>query len=124
MAGYWAVKCGGFGGSIQVSTNESAKINVNDNNLLIAVNLVDNGKGNASVYYSDVIESQNDIIDWNSVSKRKSIAKLSLKNGILHVFWNGFYDDKTKKYIWLNDPDFVVATEGNRDVKMGKCEFK
>lgn len=34
--GYWAVKCGGFGGSVEIESSNEAKVNINDNSLYIS----------------------------------------------------------------------------------------
>lgn len=121
--GYWAVKCGGFGGNVQIDASGNAKINVNDNNLFISARLVSDKSGKSVVYYQDVIESENDVIDWNSVSKDKPLANIHFINNAMELSWNGFYDLKARKYIWKSEPDFVVASKSN-SVVMQKCNFK
>lgn len=122
LSGYWAVKCGGFGGNVQVSSSGDVKININDNNLLISARLYDDSS-KSILYYQDVIESNNDTIDWGNISKSKAIAVISMKNNELNLSWRGFYDQKRGHYVWVNGPDFVVAS-GSNNIKLKKCEFK
>lgn len=122
--GYWSVKCGGFGGSVEIYSSDEAKININDNNLYISAHLVEDPDGKSKVFYRDVIESMNDVINWADISQSKPIAELSTQNGILHVSWKGFYDTKKKSYVWKTEPDFVVASDGGGDIKMKKCNFQ
>lgn len=124
ISGYWAVKCGGFGGNIQIDTEGDVRVNVNDNNLFVSSRLKSDENGKTTLYYQDVIETENDVIDWRSISKSKPIASMSLKDGVLNVFWRGFYDVNEKKYVWINEPDFVVAAGGNNNIKMNKCNFR
>lgn len=121
--GYWAVKCGGFGGSIEISASNEAKININDNNLYISAGLVKDSNSKSQVFYRNVIESTNDKINWEEISKNKPIAELSIEDGIIHMAWKGFFDVKKKAYIWKVEPDFIVASGGNVNVEMKRCDF-
>jgi hypothetical protein len=57
--GYWSVKCGGFGGYINVSQSSTVTININDNNLLVDARLVESRGGYAELFFVDVLESRN-----------------------------------------------------------------
>lgn len=123
MSGYWSVKCGGFGGSIEINSADDAKININNNNLYILARLNQSPNGKTELYYQSVIESENNIIDWANISTSKPIAVVSLRDSVLNISWSGFYDIKKKQYVWKNEPDFVVAIENRQNIKMKKCNF-
>ncbi|HHA1936156.1 TPA: hypothetical protein ACOEP6_004659 [Enterobacter ludwigii] len=122
VIGYWSVKCGGFGGYIQVISENDVRINVNDNNLYVKGVLTERSDGRSEVYYREVLESMNDDISWEAVSKIKPIAELSYKNNVLSVVWKGFYDVNKKKYLWVNEPDFVIANN-EKNIEMKQCHF-
>lgn len=88
------MNCGGFGGSIQIHRINTAEINVNENNLFVSALVKKDLNGVIKIYYDHFIESVNDKIDWNDISKEKPIAEAELKNGILHLSWKGFFDVK------------------------------
>lgn len=123
VIGYWSVKCGGFGGYIQVISKNDVKINVNDNNLYVKGVLTEISDGKSELYYREVLESMNDEVLWGSVSKVKPMAEVSYKNNTLSVIWKGFYDVNKKKYLWVNEPDFVIASGKGNDIEMQKCHF-
>lgn len=123
MSGYWSVKCGVFGGSIEINSADDAKININNNNLYILAKLNQGPNGKMELYYQSVVESENNIIDWANISISKPIAVVSLQDSVLSISWNGFYDIKKKQYVWKNEPDFVVAIENRQNIKMKKCNF-
>lgn len=123
MAGYWSVNCGGFGGSIQIHRINTAEINVNENNLFVSALVKKDLNGVIKIYYDHFIESMNDKIDWNDISKEKPIAEAELKNGILHLSWKGFFDVKKNDYIWQEEADFVIASDGEVNTKMKRCIF-
>lgn len=123
VIGYWSIKCGGFGGYIQVMSKNEVKVNVNDNNLYIKGVLTDVSEGKSELYYREVLESTNDEISWGAVSKVKPIAEISYKNNVISVIWKGFYDVNKKKYLWVSEPDFVIAGDKKNDIKMQKCHF-
>ncbi|HEY4435943.1 MAG TPA: hypothetical protein VGN40_07250 [Lelliottia sp.] len=123
MSGYWSVKCGGFGGNIQINTSNEVKININDNNLFISAHLGHDKNGVTEIYYQNIIESDNDLIDWEHISRNKPIATISLKDNILDVSWHGLFDSKKGIYVWENQPDFVVATGNRQEIKMQRCNF-
>ena len=74
--GYWSVNCGGFGGNINISKDNIATVNVNDNNLLIEARLMKTNKNSTQLFFVDVLESRNSLINWDSISHQKPIAKL------------------------------------------------
>lgn len=124
LVGYWSVKCGGFGGSVEIIKPDIAKININDNNLFVSAHLEEGINGLTEVFYSDVIESMNEEISWGEISKRKPIAEILVRNGILHLAWKGFFDVKDNHYVWKKEPDFVVASKGKVHIEMKKCNFE
>lgn len=121
--GYWAVKCGGFGGSVEIGSTNEAKININDNNLYISGRIEEDRNGELKLFYKDVVETINDKIVWSDISQSKPIAEISIKDGIMHMKWKGFFDTKNNNYIWKSEPDFVVASGSRLNVEMNKCEF-
>lgn len=122
--GYWAVKCGGFGGGVEIETSNEVKININDNNLYVSGFIQKDYNGQLKLFYKDVIETMNETIDWAVISQSKPIADVTFKNGIMHMKWKGFFDTKHNNYIWKSEPDFVVASGNRLNVEMNKCEFK
>jgi len=122
--GYWAVKCGGFGGFVEIESSKEVKLNINDNNLLISGRIKEDHSGQLKLFYKDVVETMNETIDWTVISQSKSIADITFKNGIMHMKWKGFFDTKNNNYIWKSEPDFVVASGGRLNVEMNKCNFK
>ncbi|MGK0703859.1 hypothetical protein ACSFCW_10260 [Yokenella regensburgei] len=123
VVGYWSVKCGGFGGSLQISSSNEVNINVNDNNLYISARPDYSSKEKVILYFNNIIESVNDEVKWGGISKEKPIAEAFLNDGMLYITWYGFYDAAKRKYIWIKQPDFVVASGGNRNIKMKRCNF-
>lgn len=124
IVGYWAVKCGGFGGSVEIESSNEVKINVNDNNLYISGGIAKDSDGKSKLFYHDVIESMNEIIHWPDISQSKPIADISVENGTMYIVWKGFFDAKQKKYVWKKEPDFIVASHGNINIEMKKCNFQ
>jgi hypothetical protein len=122
--GYWAVKCGGFGGSVEIESSNEVKININDNNLYVSGFIQKDYNGQLNLFYKDVIETMNETIDWTVISQSKPIADVTFKNGTMHMKWKGFFDTKHNNYIWKSEPDFVVASGDRLNVEMNKCEFK
>ncbi|MGL5527988.1 MAG: hypothetical protein ACRDCI_06310 [Plesiomonas shigelloides] len=121
--GYWSVNCGGFGGYVIVSDMSEARVNVNDNNLLISAKLSELTKNSSELFFIDILESRNEKIDWSSISLDKPIAKLTVNDGVLVVNWFGFFDMKKKEYVWNTQPDFIVDTKSNKNTIMKKCIF-
>ncbi|MEL6092475.1 hypothetical protein C9E85_13955 [Plesiomonas shigelloides] len=121
--GYWSVNCGGFGGYVIVSDMGEARVNVNDNNLLISAKLRELTKNSSELFFIDILESRNEKIDWSSISLDKPIAKLTENDGVLVVNWFGFFDMKKKEYVWNTQPDFIVDTKNNKNTIMKKCIF-
>lgn len=121
--GYWSVKCGGFGGYINVSQSSTVIININDNNLLVDARLVESRGSYAELFFVDVLESRNEIINWDSISRRKPIAKLIFNSNSIAVDWFGFFDEKDQKYVWDTQPDFVVAEKKKDGMTLHKCVF-
>jgi hypothetical protein len=125
--GYWSVKCGGFGGYINVSQSSTVTININDNNLLVDARLVESRGGYAELFFVDVLESRNEIINWDSISRSKPIAKLNFNSNSnsnsFAVDWFGFFDEKDQKYVWDTQPDFVVAEKKKDGMTLHKCVF-
>ena len=121
--GYWSVNCGGFGGNVIVSDMGEARVNVNDNNLLISAKLSELTKNSSELFFIDILESRNEKIDWSSISLDKPIAKLTVNYGVLVVNWFGFFDMKKKEYVWNTQPDFIVGTKNNKNTIMKKCIF-
>lgn len=121
--GYWSVNCGGFGGYVIVSDMGEARVNVNDNNLLISAKLRELTKNSSELFFIDILESRNEKIDWSSISLDKPIAKLTENDGVLVVNWFGFFDMKKKEYVWNTQPDFIVDTKHNKNTIMKKCIF-
>lgn len=121
--GYWAVKCGGFGGTVEIESSNEVKINVNDNNLYVSGIIQEDHNGQLELFYKEVIETMNETIDWTVISQNKPIADITFKNGIMHMKWIGFFDTKNNNYIWKSEPDFVVASGDRFNVEMNKCEF-
>nr|WP_278986697.1 hypothetical protein [Plesiomonas shigelloides] len=121
--GYWSVNCSGFGGSVIVSDMGEARVNVNDNNLLISAKLRRLTKNSSELFFIDILESRNEKIDWLSISLDKPIAKLTVNDGVLVVNWFGFFDMKKKEYVWNTQPDFIVGTKNNKNTIMKKCIF-
>ncbi|MGU3416654.1 hypothetical protein ACLBW0_23950 [Enterobacteriaceae bacterium C34A] len=122
--GYWAVKCGGFGGFVEIESSNEVKVNVNDNNLYISGSIQEGNDGHLSLFYKDVLETMSDTIDWAVISQSKPIADITFKNGTMHIKWEGFFDTKLNDYIWKSEPDFVVASGSRFNVVMNKCNFQ
>lgn len=122
--GYWAVECGGFGGSVEIESLNEVRININDNNLYVSGFIQKDYNGQLKLFYKDVIETMNETIDWAVISQSKPIADVTFKNGTMHMKWRGFFDTKHNNYIWKSEPDFVVASGDRLNVEMNKCEFK
>lgn len=121
--GYWSVNCGGFGGNVIVFDMGEARVNVNDNNLLISAKLRELTKNSSELFFIDILESRNEKIDWSSISLDKPIAKLTVNDGVLVVNWFGFFDMKKKEYVWNTQPDFIVDTKNNKNTIIKKCIF-
>ncbi|EGT4281625.1 hypothetical protein DOX53_16590 [Cronobacter malonaticus] len=121
--GYWAIKCGGFGGGIIIKPSGEVQVNVNENNLFVSASLRDATKEHYYLLYHDVIESVNNVISWGDVSKNKPIAEFYFKNKFMYLKWNGFYNVKKNVYTWRVEPDFVIVSGGNSLIKMQKCDF-
>ena len=121
--GYWAVKCGGFGGSVEIESSNEVKININDNNLYISGIIQEGHNGQLELFYKNVIETMNETIDWTVISQNKPIADIAFENGIMYMKWIGFFDTQNNNYIWRSEPDFVVASGDRSNVEMNKCEF-
>lgn len=121
--GYWSVNCGGVGGYVIVSDMGEARVNVNDNNLLISAKLRGLTKNSSELFFIDILESRNEKIDWSSISLDKPIAKLTENDGVLVVNWFGYFDMKKKEYVWNTQPDFIVDTKNNKNTIMKKCIF-
>ena len=100
-----------------------ARVNVNDNNLLISAKLSELTKNSSELFFIDILESRNEKIYWSSISLDKPIAKLTVNYGVLVVNWFGFFDMKKKEYVWNTQPDFIVGTKNNKNTIMKKCIF-
>lgn len=122
--GYWSVKCGGFGGSIEIKSSDITNINVNDNNLYISAHLEEGANGKTEIIYNNVIESMNEEIIWPDISQKKPIAEMLVRNGFLYLTWKGFFDTKKNYYVWTKEPDFIIASDGKMNVEMKKCSFE
>jgi hypothetical protein len=120
--GYWSPNCGGFGGSITIDTNNGVKIDVNSNNLLISAKLK---KYDAGFYilFNDVEESNNEIINWEMISKSKPIAEFITNDNKATMKWFGFYDNKLRHYIWDKEADFVIAEDSKQIITLSRCDF-
>ncbi|EOI3556741.1 hypothetical protein ACMSZQ_003066 [Cronobacter dublinensis] len=77
--GYWAVKCGRFGGSVNIKASKDVEVNINDNNLFISASLQPTTKGRYHLLYQGVIQSTNGVIFWDDISKKRPIADVFLK---------------------------------------------
>ncbi|EOI5720489.1 hypothetical protein ACMS1V_002489 [Cronobacter dublinensis] len=122
--GYWAVKCGGFGGSVNIKASKDVEVNINDNNLFISASLQPTTKGRYHLLYQGVIESTNGVIFWDNISKKRPIADVFFEGKSMNIKWNGFYDLKKNRYIWRKEPDFVIASDDNSHIRMQKCTLK
>ena len=121
--GYWSVKCGGFGGGIEIEKNNELSMNINDNNLYISAYAKKVG-GGTKIFLGDIVESLNDVVNWGNISRNKPIAEVSFQDGKLYLSWKGFFDVKKSRYIWDKEPDFVVASGRKKDIKMEICNFE
>ncbi len=73
------MKCGGFGGGVNIKTSKDVEVNINDNNLFISASLQPTTKGRYHLLYKGVIESNNGVIFFDDISKKISIADVFLK---------------------------------------------
>lgn len=106
-----------------MDASSEVKINVNNNNLYVLSNLKKDPHGKVLIFYKEVIESVNAMINWDDVSHEKPIAEISFINDDLYMTWKGFFDVKKNIYVWGKEPDFVVQAGSNANIKMNKCNF-
>ena len=53
------------------------------------------------------------MLEWNNLSKETPIAKMKIiSERKSKVEWLGFYNNKLKTSVWLNEPDFL-STESD-----------
>lgn len=121
--GYWSVNCGGFGGNINISKDNIATVNVNDNNLLIEARLMKTNKNSTQLFFVDVLESRNSLINWDSISHQKPIAKLVMDKNIIDMTWLGFYDEKLGKHVWNMLAQFLFLKIKMGNIIMNKCRL-
>ncbi|MCV9934682.1 hypothetical protein OIU80_20570 [Flavobacterium sp. LS1R47] len=61
-------------------------------------------------------------IDDSEISKSENIGRLVIKNDELLLYWEGLYNDKTKKKDFELDFVLIKENEGVNPVKLIKCE--
>ncbi|MGY5360320.1 hypothetical protein ACXFAT_21275 [Cronobacter dublinensis] len=71
--GYWAVKCGRLGSSVNIKASKDVEVNINDNNLFISASLQPTTKGRYRLLYQGVIESTNGVIFFGMISRKKDL---------------------------------------------------
>ncbi|WP_413534953.1 hypothetical protein [Rahnella inusitata] len=120
--GNWSPNCGGFGGSINIVKNDDIKINVNDNNLYITARLTPRAD-EYDIYFKDIIESMNGVVDWANISLEKPIAKLRFQGSTASMDWIGFYDKTKHEYVWPTQTDFNIFSKRTAKIKLTKCHL-
>lgn len=120
--GYWSPNCGGFGGSVNITKSDDIKVDVNNNNLYISAKISTESDG-YSIYFSDIIESMNELIDWDNISHQKPMARINFKDDIATMDWLGFYDKSKHKYVWTTQSDFYIFAKKSKNISLNKCHF-
>ncbi|MGA5656232.1 hypothetical protein [Rahnella contaminans] len=120
--GYWSPNCGGFGGSVNITKGDDIKVDVNNNNLYISAKISVETNG-YNIYFTDVIESMNELIDWDNISHENPIAIMNFKDDVATMDWLGFYDKSKHKYVWTTQSDFYIFAKKSKAISLTKCHF-
>ncbi|MFJ7316681.1 hypothetical protein ACIQVE_28905 [Pseudomonas sp. NPDC098747] len=109
-AGRWSPDCDTIGG-ITIKENNRIFMEVNSNQIYIT----SRGKNEAG-RINFFLDAPADLgrggmmLKWDNFSKQRPIAKFEQTSShSATVEWLGFYDEKSKAGVWLDEPDFVRA---------------
>jgi hypothetical protein len=127
FVGTWRAKCE-RAGSFQINANGNVSIEVNSNQIYInAVARVKSGDPTTiEIFYKNTSDlgAGGAKLKWNSFSKTRPIATiqaLPAQKKRLFLFWNGFFNTKTKKYEWAKQPDWFEVEGFNSTLY--KCKY-
>jgi hypothetical protein len=123
LKGRWSPDCKNLEG-IKIDGHLKAEFTINSNQIVINSFLREDAKekGIFSIYFESPLDlgrgGMN--LDWDGLSKFKRVAviKIKSKNNVI-LNWTGFCSNKTKAYIWTNDPDFYG---NNGKIDFHRCE--
>lgn len=125
--GDWKVSCKQGSGFIQINKDYSILMEVNSNQIYISCFGIKKVYDEYQILEIFLIEPD-DLghggmnLNWNFFSKNKMIGKLLFNNEYKMEFeWFGFYNDKKKKYEWVDNIDFILSDNKNYPVCLEKC---
>ncbi|WP_336243262.1 hypothetical protein [Enterobacter cloacae] len=121
--GLWGTACSNDGFFIKVS-EESSPLVINDNQIVISIHAKENPDGVIHFFYDKTLDlgAGGMNLDWDNVSLQSDVAEMKI-NGDAGVFkWNGFFNDRSKKYFWVNEPDFVQGYAEHNVIKLHRCK--
>jgi hypothetical protein len=121
LKGRWSADCSNFEG-IEIDNTLKAEFTINSNQITINSILKRSKDGAINGYF----KSPQDLgrggmnLDWDNFSTIHRIAVIKIKSeNDFHLNWIGFFSNKTKKYQWVNQPNFY-ANKGN--IEFHRCE--
>ncbi|WP_438711318.1 hypothetical protein ACSTS3_22710 [Aquimarina muelleri] len=118
VKGYWSNNCQEGSGYVDISENNTLKIEVNSNQVYLKGRYKNIKSNFFNIYFtSKDLGRGGSSLDWVNYDKDSIIGTLKLIDKKYANFnWLGFYNKKTKKREWVDNTDFKSPT-------LKKCDF-
>ncbi|PBI83349.1 hypothetical protein BSF41_45390 [Flavobacterium sp. ACN2] len=129
LSGIWRLNCENSLTTFEISGMEGYMSLYSDNAIFINVELVGienklneyyvrfKGTESQQKYYED----KKNTVD-SEISKTQNIGRLVLKDNNILFYWNGLYNDKTKKRDFVDDFVMLKENAGKNPIVLKKCE--
>jgi len=115
LQGRWSPDCNAVEG-VTFDKKGTALIAVNSNQIYVDGYVKEIGNNTFDLFFLSTkdLGRGGASLDWDSFSKIRPIAKISLIHAAIANFeWNGFFNTNKRKYQWVTDPDFYQKDNGS-----------
>lgn len=108
IVGRWSPNCEKIGG-ISIQDQNKITIEVNSNQIyILSTGTINNDTLIFTLNSPEDLGRGGMMLEWDNFSKETPIAKMKLiSERKSKVEWLGFYNNKLKTSVWLNEPDFL-----------------
>ena len=121
--GLWGTTCDDDGFIFHFS-EKSTPLIINDNQIVISIHAKENADNIINVFFDRTLDLGRGGMNfnWKSVSSTMKVAEMKVINRTGFFTWNGFFDNRKKKYFWVKNPDFVKTYAENGVITLHKCK--
>lgn len=129
LSGIWRLNCENSLTTLDISGAEGYMSLYSDNAIFINVEIV-GAENKLNEYYvrfkgtesqQKYYEDKKNTVD-SEISKTENIGKLVLRDNNILFYWNGLYNNKTKKRDFIDDFVMLKENSGENPIVLKKCE--